>query len=100
MSDDGKWMWDGNEWIPAPPANEPKIIPTTNSIVNSSVVEKNIFQKPMIYIVAFIFLPFLGSNCKFKKQRLIYNKQGIMTILMMIIAMLHFHWIKKFVKTI
>ena len=23
MSDDGKWMWDGNEWIPAPPAKEP-----------------------------------------------------------------------------
>ena len=27
LSDDGQWMWDGNQWIPAPPAAAPAPAP-------------------------------------------------------------------------
>ena len=23
LSDDGKWLWNGKEWIPSPPTSEP-----------------------------------------------------------------------------
>jgi hypothetical protein len=30
LSEDGKWMWDGSEWIPAPPTHDPPVV--TSSI--------------------------------------------------------------------
>ena len=31
LSPDGKWMWDGNNWIPAPPQVSPLPMPTTHA---------------------------------------------------------------------
>jgi len=40
MSPDGKWMWDGSVWIPAPPSIEP----TVNVNLHDSVGDVQIIQ--------------------------------------------------------
>ena len=39
LSPDGKWMWDGNSWIPAPPQSN--IMPQTEINQNASSVNNN-----------------------------------------------------------
>jgi hypothetical protein len=38
FSPDGKWMWDGTEWIPAPPTVIPAPIPTSQTGVSPTVI--------------------------------------------------------------
>jgi hypothetical protein len=88
LSPDGKWMWDGSNWIPAPPPQDPEELIFHNAVPltyppkptsalpapqpptsitknplamndNTTIVGKNIFQKSIIYIVTFMFLLFL-----------------------------------------
>lgn len=42
LSDDGKWMWNGSEWIPAPPTSETDTNPSGASIQQP----QNINQPP------------------------------------------------------
>ena len=44
ISDDGKWMWNGDEWIPAPPTSETE----TNSPNNSIQQSQNMNHSPQI----------------------------------------------------
>ena len=37
LSPDGKWMWTGSEWIPAPPAAEPVSVSMQDSVIAGDV---------------------------------------------------------------
>jgi len=37
ISPDGKWMWTGSEWIPAPPAAEPVSVSMQDSVIAGDV---------------------------------------------------------------
>ena len=44
FSPDGKWMWNGDEWIPAPPDQEPSVVARDKSTKRKDGYEKEILR--------------------------------------------------------
>jgi len=44
FSPDGKWMWNGDEWIPAPPNQEPSVVVRETSTKRKDEYEKEILR--------------------------------------------------------
>ena len=45
FSPDGKWMWDGDEWIPSPPEHSPRNVAELES--SSSAISQNIIHESL-----------------------------------------------------
>ena len=41
LSPDGKWLWDGKEWIPAPPTATPEVVESAQSTIEQVAQSTN-----------------------------------------------------------
>jgi len=42
ISPDGKWLWNGTEWIPAPPVTSPEVVQTAIPIIENTAQQYNL----------------------------------------------------------
>ena len=42
VSPDGKWLWNGTEWIPAPPVTSPEVVQTAIPIIENTAQQYNL----------------------------------------------------------
>ena len=42
ISPDGKWLWNGTEWIPAPPVTSPEVVQTAIPIIEKTAQQYNL----------------------------------------------------------
>jgi TM2 domain-containing membrane protein YozV len=61
MSPDGQWMWDGNQWIPAPPPSSQSVTQTVTNQPPQAMMVQPFRQEPKSKGVAFLFNFFLGG---------------------------------------
>jgi hypothetical protein len=52
LSPDGKFMWTGNEWIPAPPSSEGNKINMQDSVIGGDLVSNTVINNDPAAVTA------------------------------------------------